>query len=213
MALRADPSLVPGTAAFSDAVGAVKAAASPDLVSQAHALLNAPTIGGIEVGFNLPAFIIALIVTAVLVVGIKESAKFNSGIVALKVAVVLFVLGLGSHYVSPSNWGNDWHSFAPAGFGGIGLAAGLIFFSYIGFDAVSTTAQEAKNPQRDLPIGIIASLSISTLLYIGVAAVLTRVVPWPEVNIEAPIARAFSDRNLGWSSHLIDLAPLAGPHS
>src|SRR5260370_7509882 len=210
MALRADPSLVPGTAAFSDAVGAVKAAASPDLVSQAHALLHAPTIFGIEIGFNLPAFIIALVVTAVLVIGIQESAKFNSGIVALKVAVVLFVLGLGSRYVSPSNWGNDWHSFAPAGFGGIGLAAGLIFFSYIGFDAVSTTAQEAKNPQRDLPIGIIASLSICTLLYIGVAAVLTGMVPWREVNIEAPIARAFQDHNLGWASNIITIGALAG---
>jgi APA family basic amino acid/polyamine antiporter len=210
MATSANPSLVPGTTAFANAVEAVKAAASPELVSRAHSLLNAPTIGGIEIGFNLPAFIIALIVTAVLVVGIKESAKFNSGIVALKVAVVLFVLGLGSHYVSRANWGNDWHSFAPAGFGGIGLAAGLIFFSYIGFDAVSTTAQEAKNPQRDLPIGIIASLSICTLLYIGVAAVLTGMVPWREVNIEAPIARAFQDHNLGWASNIITIGALAG---
>lgn len=210
MALSANPSLVPGTAAFSDALEAIKAAASPQLTSQAHTLLNAPTIGGVEIGFNLPAFIIALIVTAVLVVGIKESAKFNATIVFIKVAVVLFVLGLGSHYVNRANWGNDWHSFAPAGFSGIGLAAGLIFFSYIGFDAVSTTAQEAKNPQRDLPIGIIVSLTICTLLYIGVAAVLTGMVPWREVNIEAPIARAFLDHNLGWASDIITIGALAG---
>ncbi|CAN5660676.1 amino acid permease [soil metagenome] len=206
----ADASLVPGTPAFSNALDAVKAASSTELVAKAHVLLNAPKIFGVEIGFNLPAFIIALIVTAVLVIGIKESAKFNATIVAMKVAVVLFVLGLGSHYVNPANWGHDWSTFAPAGFGGIGLAAGLIFFSYIGFDAVSTTAQEAKNPQRDLPIGIIVSLSICTILYIGVAAVLTGMVPWREVNIEAPIARAFLDHNLGWAADIITLGALAG---
>jgi APA family basic amino acid/polyamine antiporter len=112
--------------------------------------------------------------------------------------------------VDRANWGHDWHTFAPTGFGGIGLAAGLIFFSYIGFDAVSTTAQEAKNPQRDLPIGIIVSLTICTLLYIGVAAVLTGMVPWRDVNIEAPIARAFLDHNLGWASNIITVGALAG---
>jgi hypothetical protein len=123
---------------------------------------------------------------------------------------VLFVLGLGAKYVSGANWGHDWHTFAPYGFGGIGAGAAYIFFAYIGFDAVSTTAQEAKNPQRDLPIGIIASLAICTLLYIGVAAVLTGMVPWQSVNIEAPIARAFADRNLGWASDIITLGALAG---
>jgi len=130
--------------------------------------------------------------------------------VILKVAVVLFVLGLGSHYVNKANWGSDWHTFAPFGVGGIGLAAGLVFFSYIGFDAVSTTAQEAKNPQRDMPIGIIASLAICTVLYIGVAAVLTGMVYWPEVNIEAPISRAFLDRNLNSAANVITIGALAG---
>ncbi len=88
--------------------------------------------------------------------------------------------------------GHSWSTFAPFGFSGIGAAAAYIFFAYIGFDAVSTTAQEAKNPQRDLPIGIIASLLICTVLYIGVAAVLTGMVPWRDVNIEAPIAAPFS---------------------
>src|ERR1019366_6541201 len=121
------------------------------------------------IGFNLPAFLIALAITTILVVGIKEGAKFNGGIVIVKVSVVLFVLALGSHYVHSSNWGHNWHSLAPFGFAGIGRAAGYIFFAYIGFDAVSTTAQEAKNPQRDLPIGIIVSLFICTVLYVGVA--------------------------------------------
>jgi APA family basic amino acid/polyamine antiporter len=149
-------------------------------------------------------------VTTVLAIGIKESAKFNTSIVVIKVSVVLFVLGLGAKYVSHANWGHDWHTFAPHGFGGIGAGAAYIFFAYIGFDAVSTTAQEAKNPQRDLPIGIIASLAICTVLYIGVAAVLTGMVPWQSVNIEAPIARAFADRNLGWASDIITLGALAG---
>jgi APA family basic amino acid/polyamine antiporter len=128
----------------------------------------------------------------------------------LKVAVVLFVLGLGSHYVNKANWGSDWHSFAPFGVGGIGLAAGLVFFSYIGFDAVSTTAQEAKNPQRDMPIGIIVSLAICTLLYIGVAAVLTGMVYWPDINIEAPIVRAFLEHNLNSAANIITIGSLAG---
>jgi len=164
----------------------------------------------VEIGFNLPAFIIALLITAILVVGIQESAKFNATIVVIKVAVVLFVLALGSHYISRANWGSSWHEFAPMGFSGIGLAAGYIFFAYIGFDAVSTTAQEAKNPQRDLPIGIIASLAVCTLLYIGIAATLTGMVPWREVNIEAPIARAFLDRNLVVAANIITFGALAG---
>jgi len=163
-----------------------------------------------ELGWNMPAFVIALIITAILAIGIKESARFNSTIVVIKVAVVLFVIGLGFRYVSASNWGGDWHTFAPMGFSGIGAGAAYIFFAYIGFDAVSTTAQEAKNPQRDLPLGIIASLLICTALYIAVAAVLTGMVPWREVNIEAPIARAFMDRGLVGASHIITLGALAG---
>ncbi len=204
------PELVSGTKAFSDALRAVLLHPTAQQTASAHALLNAPTIGGVEIGFNLPAFLIALLITVVLVIGIKESANFNAGIVVLKVAVVLFVLGLGSHYVNKANWGSDWHTFAPTGFGGIGLAAGLVFFSYIGFDAVSTTAQEAKNPQRDMPIGIILSLAICTLLYIGVAAVLTGMVYWPDVNIEAPIVRAFLDRNLNTAANVITIGSLAG---
>jgi len=210
MVKSAHPDLISGTPAFSDALDAVKAAATPELITRAHALLNAPHLFGVEIGLNVPAFLIALVITAILVVGIKESAKFNAVIVAIKVGIVLFVLGLGSHYVTKGNWGTDWHSFAPFGMGGIGLAAGLVFFSYIGFDAVSTTAQEAKNPKRDLPIGIILSLGICTLLYIGVAAVLTGMVPWRDVNIEAPISRAFLEHNLPWASNVVTIGALAG---
>src|ERR1700676_1049960 len=157
------PNLAPGTQAFLDKVTEILGLHSPLLEQRAHDLLNAPRVFGLEIGFNLPAFLIALVITAILVIGIKESARFNSTIVVIKVAVVLFVIGLGFHYVDFSNWGSDWHSFAPMS--GIGLGASYIFFAYIGFDAVSTTAQEAKNPQRDLPFGIIVSLLVCTVLY------------------------------------------------
>jgi len=210
MAQASDPNLVPGTAAFLDKVGAIASARSPELAHRASQLLNAPKIFGVEIGFNLPAFCIALLITAVLVIGIRESARFNSTIVVIKVSVVLFVIALGLRYVNTATWGHDWHSFAPFGFSGIGAGAAYIFFAYIGFDAVSTTAQEARNPQRDLPIGIIVSLLVCTILYILVAGVLTGMVPWQEVNIEAPIARAFSDRGLTTASHIITLGALAG---
>ena len=210
MAHASDPSVLPGTQAFLNKVMAITMERSPQLTQGAHDLLNAPKIFGVEVGWNLPAFVIALIITAILAIGIKESARFNATIVVIKVSVVLFVIGLGFRYVSASNWGGDWHTFAPMGLSGIGAGAAYIFFAYIGFDAVSTTAQEAKNPQRDLPIGIIASLLICTALYIAVAAVLTGMVPWREVNIEAPIARAFMDRGLTGASHIITLGALAG---
>ena len=210
MALAADPTLVTGTQAFVDRVAAIVSMQSADLLARAHDLLGAPHLFGMEIGFNLPAFVIALVITAVLVIGIKESARFNDTIVVIKVSVVLFVILLGFQYINKANWGSGWSSFAPFGFSGIGAGAAYIFFAFIGFDAVSTTAQEARNPQRDLPIGIIASLFVCTILYILVAAVLTGMVPWQEVNIEAPIARAFLDRGLVGASHVITLGALAG---
>jgi len=210
IALASDPTLVAGTQAFLDKVSALTSAASPELLQRAHDLLGAPHIFGMEFGFNLPAFIIALVITAVLVVGIKESARFNATIVTIKVGVVLFVIALGARYINRANWGMDWSTYAPHGFAGIGAGAAYIFFAYIGFDAVSTTAQEAKNPQRDLPIGMIASLAICTVLYIAVAGVLTGMVHWQQINIEAPVARAFLDRGLTTASHIITIGALAG---
>jgi APA family basic amino acid/polyamine antiporter len=204
------PSLVPGTQEYIRKAGELAAAPTAAMVERAHVVLNAPKLFGHEIGLNLPALVIALIVTTVLAIGIKESAKFNSTIVVIKVAVVLFVIGLGAKYVHPGNWGMDWHSFAPFGTSGIGEAAAYVFFAYIGFDAVSTTAQEAKNPQRDLPIGMIASLLVCTVLYISVSAVLTGMVPWQSVNIEAPLARAFLDRGLTFASDVIVVGALAG---
>src|SRR6202142_3422794 len=118
MAHAADPTLVPGTQNFLDKVTAIVGAQSPELLQRAHNLLGAPHLFGTEIGLNLPAFLIALVITAILVVGTKESARFNAGIVVIKVSVVLFVIGLGSHYVSRANWGMDWHSYAPHGMSG-----------------------------------------------------------------------------------------------
>jgi APA family basic amino acid/polyamine antiporter len=205
-----NPELVLGTQNYLLALDKLKSAPTADLLAQAHTLLAAPHLFGVEIGLNIPAFLIAMVITTILAVGIKESAKFNGAIVFVKVSIVLFVIGMGIHYVSPSNWGHDWHSFAPFGFGGVARAAGYIFFAYIGFDAVSTTAQEARNPQRDLPIGIIASLIVCTLLYVAVAAVLTGMVPWHSVNVAAPLTRAFQDRNLGWASDVVTCGALAG---
>jgi basic amino acid/polyamine antiporter, APA family len=210
MAQASDPSLVPGSQTFLARVAEIMSAQPPELLQRAHDLLAAPTLFGHEIGLNVPAFIIAMIITTILAIGIKESARFNSTIVVIKVSVVLFVIGLGFAYVNKGNWGLSWSSFAPYGFSGIGAGAAYIFFAYIGFDAVSTTAQEAKNPQRDLPIGIITSLLVCTVLYILVSAVLTGMVPWRDINIEAPIARAFMDRGLSTASHIITLGALAG---
>jgi basic amino acid/polyamine antiporter, APA family len=206
----ADPSLGTTTKDFLDRSAQIIAAQSPNLLQRAHDLVGAPRIFGFDFGFNLPAFVIALVITAVLVVGIKESANFNATIVVIKVGVVLFVIILGLKYVDAANYGHSWAEFAPMGIGGIWRAAAYIFFAYIGFDAVSTTAQEAKNPQRDLPIGIIASLIACTILYILVAAVLTGMVPWKAVNIEAPLAVAFLDRGLKTASTVITAGALAG---
>jgi basic amino acid/polyamine antiporter, APA family len=210
MARASDPTMVEGTQAFIQKMDSIISAHSAELVRRAHDLVGAPHLFGYEIGFNLPAFSIALVITAILVIGIKESANFNAAIVIAKVSVVLFVIALGMRYIDRLNWGHDWASFAPHGFSGIGEGAAYIFFAYIGFDAVSTTAQEARRPQRDLPIGIIASLLICTVFYILVACVLTGMVPWNDVNIEAPIAKAFLDRGLTTASHVIVLGALAG---
>lgn len=210
MAAAANPSLGITTQAFLDRVTEIISAQPPELLQRAHDLLGAPHLFGMEIGFNLPAFLIAMVITAILVVGIKESARFNATIVVIKVSVVLFVIGLGSHYINRANWGTDWSSYAPHGFAGVGAGAAYIFFAYIGFDAVSTTAQEAKNPQRDLPIGMIASLAICTVLYIAVAGVLTGMVHWQQINIEAPVAVAFLDRGLPVAANIITLGALAG---
>ncbi|MBP1684450.1 MAG: amino acid transporter [Deltaproteobacteria bacterium] len=155
---------------------------------------------------NLPAAVIVLLVTGVLVVGIRESAGFNASMVILKLAVVLFVIVAGAAYIKPENW----HPFMPFGLSGVASGAAYVFFAYIGFDSVSTHAEEARNPQRDVPIGIITSLVLCTLLYIAVAGVLTGMVPYKEIDINAPLAAAFVRYGLSAAVFFISLGAVAG---
>lgn len=176
--------------------------------------------------FDLPAMAVTIMVTIVLVKGIRASARFNTGMVIVKVAIVLLVIVLGAMYVKPENW----QPFAPFGYSGlsvfgrtilgeaspagapVGVLAGaaMIFYAYIGFDSVSTHAEEARNPQRDVPIGLIASLIICTVLYIAVAAVITGMVPYDKINIDAPVSNAFKQVGLGWAQFLISLGAITG---
>ncbi len=164
---------------------------------------HAPTDGGIA---NLPAAIIVLLVTWILVVGIKESARATCLIVLVKLAVIAFFIVTGLTSIEPDNW----TPFAPGGFQGIGAAAALVFFAYIGFDAVSTTAEESQHPQRDLPVGIFASLGICTLLYVAVAAVLTGLIPSPQIDIHAPVAEALRKVGFTWGAALVAIGAVAG---
>ncbi len=155
---------------------------------------------------NLPAALIVLFITVVLVIGIRESAGVNAAMVILKLIVVLFVIVLGAAYVRPENW----RPFLPYGWPGVFKGAAYIFFAYIGFDSVSTHAEEARNPQRDVPIGIIASLALCTVLYILVAAVLTGMVPYHQINVDAPVAHAFADRGFRVAVFFISLGAVVG---
>ena len=177
------------------------AGVSEGVLRAASALQLAPHVFGIPIIFNLPAFLIVALVTVVLVRGISESAWFNTAMVVLKLAIIAFFLAVGAFYVKPENW----TPFAPNGFTGIWSAAAIIFFAYIGFDAVSTAAEECKNPQRDMPIGIIASLVVCTIIYIVVALVLTGMLPWKQLGTAEPLATAFSALGMHWAAGIISL--------
>ena len=142
---------------------------------------GAPHLFGYPVIFNLLAFLIVALITLVLVWGIRESASFNAGMVIIKIVVLLFFIGIAIYYVSPSKMTQNWVPFQPNGWKGTFTGAALVFFAYIGFDAVSTVAEECKNPARDLPIGIIASLVVCTILYVIVGAVFAGLIPYPEL--------------------------------
>ncbi len=160
---------------------------TPEQVQMAtDAFATAPNLG-FPILFNLPAMLIVLLITVLLIYGVKESANVNTGLVFLKLGLIAMFLFVGFRYV---DFDTNWANFAPHGFAGISTGAALIFFAYIGFDAVSTTAEEAKNPQRDLPIGMLASLLICTVLYIAVSAVLTGMVPLESLNNAKPVAAA-----------------------
>ncbi len=163
-------------------------------------------VAGYHVTFNLIAIAIVGVITIVLIMGIKESAGFNAVMVLVKLGAVLFVIVAGIGYIDSSNW----TPFMPYGWKGVLSAAGVIFFAYIGFDAVSTYAEEARQPQRDVPIAIMVSLLICTALYIAVAGVITGMVPYPQIPLNAPIAGAFEQKGLGIASLIITVGALTG---
>ncbi|MGE0641684.1 MAG: amino acid permease [Thermoanaerobaculia bacterium] len=184
-------------AAGQDPLGTLGAAT----VRMASAISTAPHLGGLPIVFNLPAFLVVIGITLILVRGIRESANFNSWMVGLKLAIIGFFVFLGAFYVKPENW----TPFAPNGFHGIASAAAIIFFAYIGFDAVSTASEESRNPQRDMPIAILGSLAICTVIYIAVAAVLTGMLPWTQLGTAEPLATAFSGLGMHWPAFIISL--------
>src|SRR3954470_19663877 len=167
-----------------------------------------PTAGSLV---NLPAIVIVLGIMVLLVVGVRESARFNAAMVTIKLAAVAFFIVIGFSYVKPENWS----PFMPYGFSGVMTGAAVVFFAYIGFDAVSTTAEEAKNPSRDLPIGIISSLVICTLLYLIVAGILTGIVPVVQYKsdmqfLNAPVGYALAVINKDWAAGLVSAGAVAG---
>ncbi len=186
-------------------------------LNEQYSSLDFPSFLGMPFAINLPAFLIILVVTFILYKGIKEAASTNNLLVVVKVAVVLFVIVVGAMYIDTANW----HPFVPErvtgpdgighyGWMGVLSGASYVFFAYIGFDAVSTQAGEAKNPQKDVPFGIISSLVVCTILYILVSLVLTGMVNYNSIDVTAPIADAFKQHGLGFAVFIISIAAVAG---
>jgi APA family basic amino acid/polyamine antiporter len=217
-----------GWSGYFQSVLAKVGVAFPKILQEAPIRYDTATGAFVSTGsfVNLPAIIIVTIVTIILVKGISESASFNATMVGVKLAAVLFVIFVGAFYINPANW----HPFAPYGWTGIsffgkhvagqadpsgtplGMMAGaaIIFFAYIGFDSVSTHTEEARNPQRDVPIGIIASLLVCTVLYIAVVAVLTGMVKYNLIDTAAGVSDAFKQKGLGIAEVIIAIAGVAG---
>jgi APA family basic amino acid/polyamine antiporter len=179
------------------------------------------TLFGIPVHlkYDYVGFLVIMVITTILVIGIKESANFTTAIVILKVAVVCMFIALATAFLMSHSWQpNHWHPFVPEntgerghfGWSGILRGAGVVFFAYIGFDAVSTAAQEAKNPKKDMPMGILGSLVICTVLYILVSGLLTRLVPYSELNVPDPVVVGIRVAGQQWATFLVEIGALAG---
>ncbi|MBM3295435.1 MAG: amino acid permease [Candidatus Aminicenantes bacterium] len=155
---------------------------------------------------NLPAIFIVALLTFLLLRGIKESSRINLIIVIVKSAVILFFIALAAWHVNPSNW----QPFMPFGFGGVMTAAAIVFLAFVGFDAVSTAAEEAKNPQRDMPWGIMGSLAVATILYMAVSAIMTGVVPYEKLGVADPVALVLNELRMPWASAIVSVGAIAG---
>jgi amino acid transporter len=191
-------------AALEAACKDAEAVVSCNQIDAYSAWANAPTVGGFPIVADLPALGIVFLITALVYVGIRESKTASNIMVALKLAVILLVIILGAFYVQPSNWS----PFAPNGFSGVMSGVAAVFFAYIGFDALSTTAEECKNPYRDLPRGMIFSLIICTILYVALALVLTGMVSYKLLNVGDPLAFVFGEEgvNIPWISGVIAIS-------
>ncbi|MCL5097207.1 MAG: amino acid permease [Candidatus Omnitrophica bacterium] len=183
------------------AVAAAGGQVGPDQALYYAAWLHHPTILGVPLIFNLLAVLIVAAITWVLVIGIKESARTNNIMVAVKLVILLFFIAVGAQYVKPVNWS----PFMPNGFAGVWTGASLIFFAFIGFDAISTVAEECRNPGRDLPIGIIGSLVVSTVVYVAIAAVLTGIEPWRHLGVADPLAAVLAHAGLNRAAGIVSL--------
>ncbi|MEM5327366.1 amino acid permease [Paraburkholderia sp. JHI2823] len=172
------------------------------------ALSAAPgAVPGVHTLFNLPALLVMMAITALLSVGVRESTRINNIMVAIKVTVVLLVIAVGVFHVTPANW----HPFMPNGWNGVFGAAAVMFFAFIGFDSVSSAAEEVKNPKRDLPVGIIASLAVCAVLYVAVAAVVTGIVPSQRfAHVGHPVSFALQVAGENWVAGFIDLGAVLG---
>jgi basic amino acid/polyamine antiporter, APA family len=177
---------------------------SASMQQAAAAWQSAPQVLGFPLIFNLPAVLIVLLITWVLVIGIRESAWANSVMVVLKLAILLFFIAMGAFWVRPENW----TPFMPNGWNGVFVGASLIFFAYIGFDAVSTAAEEAKNPQKDMPRAMMYSLLVTSLIYIVVTLVMTGLVPWNQHATADPLAQAFTERGYNWAAGIISFGAI-----
>ena len=173
------------------------------------AYLHAPLIGGFRFIINLPAFIIVVLVTMLAYIGIKESKKATNFLVIFKIFVIVAVIIIGAFFVDIDNW----EPFLPNGFGGVLAGVSAVFYAYIGFDAISTTAEECKNPQRDLPRGMIYSLIICTILYILIALVLTGMVKYTELKVDDPLAYVFERLDMRWISYIISVSAVVATTS
>ena len=208
--LLTDPSTAAKT--FEEAQQLLKAGRQPltEPMQAAIAAINhAPLVAGYHFIINLPAFIIVVLITALAYIGIKESKKMTNFMVIFKIAVIIFIIVLGFFYVKPENW----HPFLPHGFTGVLAGVSAVFYAYIGFDAVSTTAEECKNPQRDLPKGMIYSLIICTILYVLIALVLTGMVKYTELKVTDPLAYVFDRLNLKWIGYIISISAVVATTS
>jgi APA family basic amino acid/polyamine antiporter len=195
--------------AEAQAAGVDPATLGDAVLRAARAYAEAPRLGGFPLLFNLPAAGVVMVLTVVLIRGVRASSRLNTAMVVVKLGIVLLFVGVGLFYVRPENW----HPFAPNGFRGISGAAAIIFFAYIGFDAITTAAEETRQPQRDLPFGILGSLVACTVLYVVVALVLTGLERWDRLGSAEPLAAALTARGLTWVSGVVALGAVVATTS